>query len=285
MYFASNLQFLRKRRKCSQETLATEMGVSRSSINNYENAYAEPGLDLLSRLAAFFRFSVDHLLHVDLSKVSELKLREFETDSEQYIKGSRLRVLATTVDTSNKENIELVPHKAKAGYTAGYNDPEFIRQLPTFQLPFLTHERKYRTFQISGDSMLPIPDKSYVIGEFVPDWNEVKDGQAYVVMTRDEGIVFKILYNQLRQRKKFLLRSLNAVYEPYEIAVADVLEIWKFVNYISNQIPEPTTESASEDLMDSVTRITEEAGRIAKMLAEKQKRKELMKKKKSKAIN
>ena len=43
------------------------------------------------------------------------------------------------VDSKNRDNIELVPVKAKAGYTAGYNDPEFISSLPTFQLPFLRH--------------------------------------------------------------------------------------------------------------------------------------------------
>jgi hypothetical protein len=32
------------------------------------------------------------------------------------VRGSQLRVLATTVDAQNEENIELVNEKAKAGY-------------------------------------------------------------------------------------------------------------------------------------------------------------------------
>ena len=47
------------------------------------------------------------------------------------------------------------------GYTRGFADPEFVKVLPVFQLPFLSRDKKYRTFQISGDSMLPIPDGSY----------------------------------------------------------------------------------------------------------------------------
>ncbi len=54
------------------------------------------------------------------------------------------------------------PEKAKAGYKGGFADPDYIRVLPTFQLPFLSRDKKYRTFQISGDSMLPIPDESFV---------------------------------------------------------------------------------------------------------------------------
>ena len=53
--------------------------------------------------------------------------------------------LATFKDANNNENIELVNQKASAGYRAGYADPEYIRVLPTFQMPFLSREKKYRT--------------------------------------------------------------------------------------------------------------------------------------------
>src|SRR6185369_16994492 len=128
--------------------------------------------------------------------LSEAQLHELETGHDSYIKGTKLRVLATTVDNENRENIEFVNIKAKAGYTAGYNDPEYISGLPTFQLPFLSPDRKYRTFQIDGDSMLPIPDKSYITAEYLTNWNDLKDGHAYIILTMDDGIVFKIAYNQ-----------------------------------------------------------------------------------------
>lgn len=269
-FFAQNIQQLRKRQKISQEEIAQQLGISRSTVNNYENAYAEPGLKTLVDFSKHFKVSADILLNVNLSEWPENKLQEFESEEERYISGSNLRVVATTVDSSNNDNIELVPQRARAGYTAGYHDPEFIRTLPTFQLPFLSPERKYRTFQISGDSMLPIPDKSYVIGEYVSDWHEVKDGGAYIILTKDEGIVFKMVYNQIKIRKNFLLRSLNSHYEPYELPVSEVLEMWKFVNYISNQIPEPAVPG-QDSLLESVTRITEEAERITRVLAKRSK--------------
>ena len=42
---------------------------------------------------------------------------------------SRFKVLSITVDAAEKENIELVPQKAAAGYMNGYADPEFIKEL------------------------------------------------------------------------------------------------------------------------------------------------------------
>ena len=112
--------------------------------------------------------------------------------------------------------------------------------------------------------MLPIPDKAYVTGEFVEDWNNVKDGHAYIILTMDDGIVFKVIYNQLRTRKKLLLRSLNTLYEPYEVSVENVKEIWKFTNYISNELPQPVSSQA--ELADSVANLQEQINKLQKMV-------------------
>ncbi len=267
MYFSSNFKFLRSRKKRSQEEVAAGLGIKRSSINNYENEYALPGIDMLPTISKYFGISIDFFLNEDLTAMSESKLRELELGHDAYIKGTKLRILATTVDSKNRDNIELVPHKARAGYTAGYNDPEFISALPTFQLPFLSKERKYRTFQINGDSMLPIPDKSFVTAQFLENWNDIKDGHAYVMLTQDDGIVFKVAYNQIKSKKKLLLKSLNFVYEPYEVSIGEIKEVWEFVNYISTQMPE--SNQSKEEVNKSVTLIQEEMRKIAEVLQRK----------------
>lgn len=260
MYFQTNMQFLRKRKKISQEQAALDLNVNRSSINNYEHGYAEPSLDMLPFFSKYYGLSIDTLINLDLTTLSESQVSELESGHDTYVKGTKLRVLVSTVDSNNTDNIELVPVKARAGYTAGYNDPEFIQSLPTFQLPFLSRERKYRTFQISGDSMLPIPDKAYITTEFMDDWNLIKDGQAYIVLTVDEGVVFKVVYNQIRLKKKLLLKSLNPVYAPYEVDIGDVKEIWKFVNYISTELPEAMT--SQEGLASSVANLNDEINKL-----------------------
>lgn len=244
MFFNTNLRLLRKRKGLTQEDLAREIRTTRSTVNNYENGIA-PSLENLLLMADFFGISMDTLLRTDMSKLSAFQLLQLERGHDSYVRGTHLRVLATTVDSDNRENIELVSHKAKAGYTAGYNDPEFISGLPTFQLPFLTRERKYRMFQLDGDSMLPIPDKAWVVGEFLQNWNEIRDGHAYIFLTRDDGIVFKVAYNQIRKKKNLLLRSLNPIYSPYEIDAQNILEVWRFVNYFSSELPEQTPDLRS----------------------------------------
>lgn len=242
MYFNSNIKFLRKRKGRTQDDVAFALDMKRSTLSGYENEVAKPSVEVLLAFSDYFKISVDTLIKIDLGSIPESQLVQLERGYDIYIKGSSLRVLATTVDSDNDENIELVAEKAKAGYTSGFADPEYIKVLPTFKLPFLSHERKYRTFQISGDSMLPIPDKSYVTGEFIDNWNYIKDGVPCIILTLDDGIVFKVVENKIEREGKLFLHSLNTLYPTYDIEVKDVKEIWKFVNYISSEMPERNIE-------------------------------------------
>ncbi len=239
MFLGSNIKLLRTRLGIRQEDLAKDLGITRSTINNYENvAVLNPTAEMVIAFSTYFNVSIDILYKTDLTKLSDKQLDDLIKGSDIYTTGSKLRVLATTADNRNVENVELVNIRARAGYTVGYGDIEYIKKLPAFQLPFLNKERKYRTFQISGDSMLPIPDKSYIIAEYVANLNEIKSGQAYIIITLDDGVIFKIVNNQISENKTLHLSSLNPYYKPYEVVINKVKEVWKFTHYISSQIPE-----------------------------------------------
>jgi transcriptional regulator with XRE-family HTH domain len=213
--------------------------MKRPTLSGYENGVAQPNMEALAAFSKYYHISIDTLIKIDLSQLSESQLSELERGTDVFVKGANLRILATTINTKNVENIELVPEKAKAGYTTGFADPEYIKDLPAFTLPFLSKNRKYRTFQLKGDSMLPIPDGSWVTGEFVQNWNEIITGHGYIIFTLDDGIVFKIAENRIAEDGKLVLYSLNPMYDPYDVTVPEIKEIWKFVNYISAEIPEP----------------------------------------------
>lgn len=239
MYFDSNIKLLRKRRNLTQDEVAEQLKMKRSTLSGYENRVAQPGLDALLLFSDYYHIAVDTLLKVELAKLSEMQLRQLESGEDVFLRGGNLRVLASTVDSENRENIELVPVKAQAGYTSGFSDPEFISELQVFNLPFLSGEKKYRTFQLKGDSMLPIPEKAWVTGEYVQDWKTVKTGQACIVLTVNDGIVFKIMENRITEEGVFICYSLNPLYDPYDIHVSEIREIWKFVHFISQELPEP----------------------------------------------
>jgi transcriptional regulator with XRE-family HTH domain len=212
--------------------------MKRSTVSGYENEVAQPGIDILIAFSKYYNIAIDTLIKEDFSQLTENQILQVERGLDTFINGGELRIHITSVDVENNENIELVNHKASAGYRAGYADSEYIRVLPTFHMPFLSREKKYRTFQIVGDSMLPIPTGSWVTGEFIQNWHLLRDGQAYIILTIEDGIVFKVVENHIKENGKLRLYSLNSFYKPYDIDIKEVREIWKFVHYISSEMPE-----------------------------------------------
>jgi transcriptional regulator with XRE-family HTH domain len=233
-----NIKMLRKRKGKSQEEVSGELGLTRSSYSGYENGVAEPSVETLILVCDYFMISLDVLLRKDFSKLTEREWEEIDKGITKDIKGTNLRVLTTVVDSEDNELIEMIPVKASAGYTSGYADADYLKALPTFNLPFLSKEKKYRSFPIQGDSMPPVSEGSHVVAEFIQNWTSIKNGTPCIIVTKDDGIVFKIVYNHINDNQSLQLCSTNPFYKPYFIHVNKVIEVWKFVNYIASDLPD-----------------------------------------------
>jgi transcriptional regulator with XRE-family HTH domain len=235
---SSNIKFLRKKKGLTQQQFADQVGIKRSLVGAYEEERAEPKYELLKTLALFFDVSIDDFIN--------------ETINEKWApkpKGNpaNLRVLSISVDKEDNENIELVPLKASAGYLNGYADTEYVAHLPKLYLPMFK-QGTYRAFEIKGDSMLPLVSGTIIVGEYQENWADVKAGETYVIISKNDGIVYKRAGNKFKENKKLKLISDNPVYEPYDINGEDVLEIWKAKAYISTHMPLPTPEPTMESL-------------------------------------
>ena len=109
MYLNTNLKFLRTRNKLTQQDLANALELGRSALNGYEHQQSVPTIETILKISSYFKISVDTLLKVDLKKLPESKISELEKGIEDYIKGKYLRIVSTTVNNDNEDNIELVP--------------------------------------------------------------------------------------------------------------------------------------------------------------------------------
>ena len=212
-----NLKYLRKLRGWTQEEFATKLGIKRSLIGAYEEERADPRLEVLEIVADIFKLSLDELLLKDVSN----------TGTSFLAKRRQLKIMS-----AERNIIHFVPVKAAAGYLAGYADSEFIDELNTFTLPMLTGGN-YRAFEIIGDSMMPTPSGSIIVGEKIEDTEDIKNDQAYIVVSRNEGIVYKRLVKNNRAKNKLTLVSDNPQYQPYQVNAEDVLELWQAQMVIS----------------------------------------------------
>src|SRR6201990_759060 len=169
-----NLKYLRKLRGWTQEEFAQKLRIKRSLLGAYEEERAEPRIDVLEVVCDIFKLTLDEILRKDLSEN----------------KGNYLAKRRAIKLTTGRPDIPFVPVKAAAGYLAGYADPEFIDELNTFTLPMLSGG-DYRAFEIIGDSMLPTPSGSVIVCEKVDNSEDVKSNNTYIVVSRNEGIVYK----------------------------------------------------------------------------------------------
>ncbi|MBX3255014.1 MAG: LexA family transcriptional regulator [Chitinophagaceae bacterium] len=211
-----NLKYLRKLRGWTQEEFANKLGIKRSLVGAYEEERADPRIDVLEKLADMFKLTLDDLLRKDISEARG-----------NYLARRRQQKLA-----AENNLIHFVPVKAAAGYLAGYADTEFIDELNTFTLPMLSGGN-YRAFEIVGDSMLPTPSGSVIVGEKINNLEEAKSSQAFIVVSRNEGIVYKRLEKSNRNKSKITLVSDNPSYQPYQVNSEDILELWQAQMVIS----------------------------------------------------
>lgn len=238
-HWAGNLRFLRKRKGLTQQQLADATTIKKGRLAAQESGKTRnPRMEDQVRISTYFNIAVDHLIKSDLTALTAEQLYDLETAAPLDITGKHIRVLPITVNSDNEENMEFVPVKAKAGYSRGFSDPEFIASLPKFSLPGLPREKTIRMFPVSGDSMQPIPDGSHVIAQYVDDWSVVKSDTPCVVVLKDEeDILFKLVDNTMKLDGTLRLHSLNPTYKPFKVNANEVSEIWKFIGYVSREMP------------------------------------------------
>ncbi len=207
----TNLKYLRKLRGWTQEEFARRLNIKRSLVGAYEEERADPRLDVLEIVADIFKLSLDELL-----------LKDLGSQSDSYLMKRRQQKMLT----ADRNIIHFVPVKAAAGYLAGYADSEFIDELNTFTLPMLSGGN-YRAFEIVGDSMLPTPSGSIIVGEKIEnDVDLIKNEAAYIVISKNEGIVYKRIIKNNKVINKLQLVSDNPTYQPYHVNADDILELW-----------------------------------------------------------
>lgn len=214
--YSENIKYLRIKKDVSQQVVADSVGIPRPRYAKYEDGKNFPPPETLLALSRYFAMSIDLLLSVDVRKIPVGDLLKLENNRV---------LLPITVDSYGNNLIEVVTQKAKAGYLNGYADPEYIESLQQISLPFLG-PGKHRGFPVEGDSMPPHEDGSIIVGRYIEKLGDVLDGKTYIVITKDNGIIYKRLNKN--GKNSLMLNSDNTFYEPYEVKASDILEIWEY---------------------------------------------------------
>ena len=153
------------------------------------------------------------------------------------------KVLTIVTGADDDEKIVHVPVPAQAGYATGFGDPSFIKELPTFTLPdYKYNVGTHRCFDVSGDSMEPtLFEGDKLIASYVEptQWaSSLKNEYVYIIVTKSDVLV-KRVHNNLDENNTIKLISDNSFYQPYDVHLSELQEIWYVRAKISPFLPSP----------------------------------------------
>ena len=240
----SNLKYLRKKHKLSQQDLSDTLELPRTTLGDYEREKTEPNIAMLIRMAEHFKVKVDTLITEDISH-----------NDYEVMRNKDLRILAISVDKDNDSNIELVDSKAEAGYLDSYHNPEYIMDLPKMSLPNIP-KGTYRAFEIQGDSMLPIESGSVIICSYIEKLSEVKNDKTYIIVSKREGMVYKRVRVDPAGNRLILISD-NTLYLPYKIVYSDIDEIWQYHAHVSFSDDLQDVEKMEAQIIDIHKKVTD----------------------------
>jgi hypothetical protein len=76
--------------------------------------------------------------------------------------------------------------------------------------------------------MPPIREGSFVIAKYMERPEEIKMGNTYIVVTRDDGLTYKRVMAFHKKEGTYELHSDNKLYPPFKVKAEDVLEMWEY---------------------------------------------------------
>ncbi len=189
-------------------------------------------------------------------------LADNETSFQQFV-DSHLHTVSnfpkTESEYQSKSVAKLTPYVKSNGvneYLANCQKVDYLRSLPTISLPYISTDRS-RAFESGSDFPM---QNSIIVGSGISDWSDVIDGKFYILVTAQQGVIYRRVYNQVKIKGALLLSSDNPSISSFEISIKDVVEIWEVNSFISQQLPEP--HISLERVKNIVDDLTNELDRL-----------------------
>lgn len=139
-------------------------------------------------------------------------------------------------DSLVSANIQYVRLAQVQEYILKHLQTDFLNSLPKFSLPNLP-KGEYRGFEAGDDFSFP---GGTLVGSFVKNWYDIQDGKHYLLVTKQQGLLYRRVYNQLKIKGMLLLSSDLEYITSAELTIKDILEVWEIKAFISLQLPNPT---------------------------------------------
>lgn len=269
--FSKNLRFLREEIDISQTDMGERLGLTRASVDAYEDGRAMPPYPKLKRIADHFNLSVEAMTEEELwgspleKEIERLKqeeeediiLREEGSDSTLEEQLHSLNIILTDSGES-KQGLPLIP-LVELKYFAKYLNSSWASLEPqlkkiSFDLP---KDANYRAFETGHD--FPFP-KSVLFVSPIENFSAVEDGERYLVVSKNHGILYRTVFSQISRKGTVILSAEVGDIDTIEIPVSEIKELWEVKAFFSETLPQPTKDLGT--LNDLVEKLQAELKRL-----------------------
>ncbi|MBK7804780.1 MAG: LexA family transcriptional regulator [Saprospiraceae bacterium] len=226
------------------------------NLNDIMKGKRDVTIELIKNAAEIYKINTQYIFTGLGSMFSDEEIVQHPSPAQQF---------------KSLEKIVYVPTAAHAGYTEQFHDPVFLDDLVSFSLPdYKFQHGTYRCFDIMGDSMEPslyAGDK--VVCSQVDSnnfYSSVRNNLVYVIVM-DGSLVVKRVLNKVRENRTMMMLSDNSYYQPYEVAIEQIREIWHVEVKISPYLPSPNNiRNAFHEEMDGMKKIIDQQSKSIQML-------------------
>ncbi|MGR3809104.1 helix-turn-helix domain-containing protein [Jiulongibacter sp. NS-SX5] len=249
---AQNIEFLRKLQGLTQKDLGAELGMTRAAIDSYEGGRAVPPYEKLKTIAAYFEKSVGEIteLKIWLEEEETPGSINFKAPAEESLKDEKEMNLQLPRENSSDE-IPLVLRDELSDFV---NNASFTVS-GSINVPFRKFgEGQVVAFEAGND--FPIQG-SLLIAQQLTNVKDCRDGQCYLVLTKEGELLYRKAYNQTSTRGMLVLTPEVTGMATIDMPLEDIHSVWQPISYIAEQMPEmrqdlseikKTAEQLSEQL-------------------------------------
>lgn len=240
----------------SNRQFALSLDYLPQNFNDIMRARRDVTIDLIKKAAETFRINPTYV---------------FTGDGCMFLDEEVAVISGAQADHRSMERIVYVPTAVHAGYVEQFSDPVFLEDLLSFSLPdYKFQHGQFRCFDIAGDSMEPslFAGDKVVCSQVDSNnfYSSIRNNHVYVVVT-DCALVIKRVVNRIRDRRTIELVSDNSYYEPFEIPVEEIREVWHVQVKISPYLHSPNNlRNAFHEEMDEMKTTIEHQSKSIQML-------------------
>jgi transcriptional regulator with XRE-family HTH domain len=228
--FKSNLLYLRKKNKVTQDDMAHKLSLGRTTITNYEKGISEPSFDILIQIAKILDVTIDDLLLKDIREEDDYNADNphvnffIKSKTSHIHKEYEARINSFSDNPS--DSVPVIPAKAQAGWSTfdvSIGEKQISQHL---SIPMLNEKADF-AIEVEGDSMLPYySEGSFIVCKKIST-NELQWEKPYLVII-DHAPMLKRLYPSTEDNY-IVLRSDNPRFKEFMALKSSITAIAKIL--------------------------------------------------------